>query len=439
MNKSDLLKNIELFHSLSADQLAQLSSTLADVNYSKGSIILDENSKPDSLYLIQSGRVELFIREEETREISVSELGPGDCFGEQGLTSLMAGLRKENAKALSDTILLKIAYSEIRKISALNDAFHRALREMSHNHLLKKLQAGSSLYYLTPDMLGDLSQFSTREMEAGTIIFKQDDPADGVYILISGEVDLYQTLETGEEVFIWKIEDSGIFGELGVMQESTRAATAKVGRKSKLIFIPADDFKKLYHSNEKINKIVNALSNVYQNQHRGQVIQFMRKFLGKDSTVSCVHAKDGRRLIATRVIGEFIYSLNQLDVADENIILYKEGDEIQREFRIKDRLLVGFTVYGDWNNLPHAFQMVFDKTPIDNRQRNYFKRRGEILPPRPTTPPAREDLICYCMSISRQNILECIQAGAKDVDTISKMTGAATMCGHCMIRIEALL
>ena len=44
-----------------------------------------EGQDGDSLYLIETGRVKVFIGDEDGREIILKILGPGDFFGEMAL------------------------------------------------------------------------------------------------------------------------------------------------------------------------------------------------------------------------------------------------------------------------------------------------------------------------------------------------------------------
>jgi CRP/FNR family cyclic AMP-dependent transcriptional regulator len=48
-------------------------------------VVLTEGEMGDSLYMIQSGKVKVFIGDEDGREIILKILGPGDFFGEMSM------------------------------------------------------------------------------------------------------------------------------------------------------------------------------------------------------------------------------------------------------------------------------------------------------------------------------------------------------------------
>ncbi len=53
--------------------------------YPKGSVVIHAGDLSDSLYVILSGRVKVFMSDESGKEFVLSEIGPGDYFGEVAL------------------------------------------------------------------------------------------------------------------------------------------------------------------------------------------------------------------------------------------------------------------------------------------------------------------------------------------------------------------
>ncbi|MBL8515475.1 MAG: Crp/Fnr family transcriptional regulator [Betaproteobacteria bacterium] len=80
-----MLKNIPLFQGLSDDDLKLVTDMTIEKQVPKNSVVITEGEVGDSLYAIMSGRVKVFIGDEEGREIILKMLGPGDVFGEMSL------------------------------------------------------------------------------------------------------------------------------------------------------------------------------------------------------------------------------------------------------------------------------------------------------------------------------------------------------------------
>ena len=55
-------------------------SVATEKTYPKNAVVLTEGEMGDSLYMIQSGKVKVFIGDEDGREIILKILGPGDFF-----------------------------------------------------------------------------------------------------------------------------------------------------------------------------------------------------------------------------------------------------------------------------------------------------------------------------------------------------------------------
>ena len=68
--------------------------------YRKSEVIFEEGSTGSEMYLIHSGRVLLSVRENETQQIALVVLKPGDFFGEMALVD--DSPRSATASAVED-------------------------------------------------------------------------------------------------------------------------------------------------------------------------------------------------------------------------------------------------------------------------------------------------------------------------------------------------
>jgi CRP/FNR family cyclic AMP-dependent transcriptional regulator len=73
------------FLGLSDQDIAALSRHAVTRAFPKNTIILNEGDLTDSLYIILSGRVKVFLANEEGKEIVLDTQGPGEYFGEMVL------------------------------------------------------------------------------------------------------------------------------------------------------------------------------------------------------------------------------------------------------------------------------------------------------------------------------------------------------------------
>ena len=70
------------FWSLPAQHLKALSEQGSVKAYPKHTIIISEGERSESLFIILSGKVKVFLADEEGKEVLLSTQGPGEYFGE---------------------------------------------------------------------------------------------------------------------------------------------------------------------------------------------------------------------------------------------------------------------------------------------------------------------------------------------------------------------
>ena len=98
------LAGITLFELLDEGDRRALAEVVDEVELAKNDVLFHAGDSGDSLYVVRSGEVELFIKDNVGQKIVLTISQEGDLFGE--LSLLDAGPRTATAQALSDTILL---------------------------------------------------------------------------------------------------------------------------------------------------------------------------------------------------------------------------------------------------------------------------------------------------------------------------------------------
>jgi EAL domain-containing protein (putative c-di-GMP-specific phosphodiesterase class I) len=91
-----------------------------------GSVLFRQGERPDTAFLIESGEVEVRVRQGE-RDIVLSLLGPGDLVGEMAVID--DSLRTATATAISECVLYRIDRQQIAERLAGTDPIIRALLE----------------------------------------------------------------------------------------------------------------------------------------------------------------------------------------------------------------------------------------------------------------------------------------------------------------------
>ena len=110
MTKLDHLKNVPIFADLSSSDLEKISNKMISRNYNKGQVILLEESKGETLFVIKTGEVKVTKLSDDGREVILAILGESDFFGEMSL--LDGEGRSANIVANEDSTALTLSRND---------------------------------------------------------------------------------------------------------------------------------------------------------------------------------------------------------------------------------------------------------------------------------------------------------------------------------------
>jgi CRP/FNR family transcriptional regulator, cyclic AMP receptor protein len=99
----EALRSVPLFASLDDNAASDLRSLLSDKHVPQNTRLFRQGDKGDAMYLIESGRVRISIRDEEDQEVTLAELAQGDFFGEMAIID--GRQRSADARVIEDAQL----------------------------------------------------------------------------------------------------------------------------------------------------------------------------------------------------------------------------------------------------------------------------------------------------------------------------------------------
>ena len=134
-----LLRNVPLLSVLSESNLVLLGRVVLRKSYSRGSQILGAGDPTDSLYILISGRIKVFMSDLDGKEVILSILGPNEFFGEMGLID--NNPRSASVVALEPCELICISEADFKR--CLADNFDMAMTVM--RGLVKRLREADKL------------------------------------------------------------------------------------------------------------------------------------------------------------------------------------------------------------------------------------------------------------------------------------------------------
>jgi len=112
-DEAQSLARVPLFQRLEPHELEHLAEDVEQVNYKAGEVIFHEYDTGDALYVVEEGTVRIWVTDEDVQQVTLTELNPGQFFGE--LAVLDRGQRSSSASAVSDTHLHRLSSDNFQK------------------------------------------------------------------------------------------------------------------------------------------------------------------------------------------------------------------------------------------------------------------------------------------------------------------------------------
>ena len=231
-------------------------------------VIFKDGIYQNWMYSISEGSVDIYSGYGTSDEKKLITLTKGQSFGEIGMIALMP--RTATAVAAEETVVLEQISNEefedylmnhAENIQPIMSSVSRRIRELTDdlamvtkmtNEVLsegesEKTTAGSLTEFIG-SVLGKLKSKkalneesaimkmrqqalssempSTIQLEKGNVIFRAGEQADCLYDIYDGVVGIYSDYQTPNEKLLAELRVDEVFGEMGILDNMPRSATA---------------------------------------------------------------------------------------------------------------------------------------------------------------------------------------------------------------------
>ncbi|ATB48153.1 cyclic nucleotide-binding domain-containing protein [Corallococcus macrosporus] len=251
----DTLPTIPLFSDLPRDAFIELFERCPLRRFGPGERIIQQGSHGDAFYVICEGAVRVFRTENGARQ-DLATLEGGTFFGEMALLSGAARTASVES-ASEDTQLLEISAGVLAELSRSHPQVAQALKKFCRQRMLTNVMNTSELFRLfgRSDRRALVERFRSRDVERDTVIIRDGDPTDGLYVVLSGEVEVRK-----DGHLLTQLREGEVFGEISLLQKTPATATVTATRHTTLLRLPRADFDTLISSHPQILALISDLS-----------------------------------------------------------------------------------------------------------------------------------------------------------------------------------
>lgn len=441
MQLTDTIKKVPLFKSLSSSQFSDIEQASKVIEFSQDEIIIQEGALADALYIILKGSVQVFTLDSKNQNIILARLDEGQFFGEQAYLNNL--IRNASVKALTSVKLIRINYDTLDNIFQHSNKFRKYIENISLENLLLNLTNElDSIDSTVKDLFLQKGFFTskhdtiTKSFKPDEVIFSVGDAGDYVYFITQGSVALLFDNDDNKII----INKNQLFGEMAILQNKPRLATAKAITPTTVVAVTAKHFLEAINQSTKFESLIASYKNIYTLPHNKAIVnQYIGDFNGSKAIFSNFKLPSGKVAICAKVIDQSIFTINLEEQPYDQTLKFKKGNYIERTIRLKDKKIVGLTVSGDWSEASQLCQILLEEISLDSVNFISFESTGNLLSISSNSSYHQTDVICNCMVVSYQVLKEKIEKGFTQFEELSNETGACTACGSCKPKLMEIL
>jgi CRP-like cAMP-binding protein len=323
---------------------------LSLVNFKKGSyIIVEGKQNADHFYIIRSGKVRVYKELEIVDEEGSKMLGPGDFFGV--ISTMSSHNHIETAMALTDVSLIsvhkeqygllieknapvamKIIMSFSQKMRYLDEALTRitfkntATEDLSHLFKVAEYYARQNQYNiayyayyryiqhcpngeninLAKERMAKIHPYAkaahldpnpgdfNRQYPKDTIICSEAEPGKELFIIQKGSVKISKIVDDNE-VMLALLKAGDIFGEMALLENMPRSASAIALEDVMVLVVNKDNFQRMVATQAQlISKLTTLLSERLWFIYKQLANSLITDPLGKMYDALCLHLEKNR-------------------------------------------------------------------------------------------------------------------------------------------------
>jgi len=434
------LRASALFGEATDAELARVAGSCRIETVAAGAVVVREGDAADDAYLLLGGELLVYSHDDLGRSLALERISQAYRFvAEQAFLCRHGARRTASVRAITDCRLLRVPGDGFRELVERDHVLAQRLRQLGARQIREKVsQQMALLRRLATSSVGSAG-LHEETFPDGAFVCRQGELGRDFYVILSGSVRVFRSEADGSIVQIARLQTGQSFGELGLIEGKPRMANVVADGELRVLTIAGDDFRRAYHSDEQVRGHFAALRSMYTYGRSGVAMQFTAELFDRPALGTLYRLDDGRTVVAHRIIGQDIWSIQQADAPPSlrQASFADPARNIERTLLIRDDVVVGAVVKGAWAGVSQLHGLVLERIALSPTQIEAFRRTGELIEAPPLVP-VDDPVVCQCMRVARGALLDAIAGGCQTVRALSTRTGAGTVCGGCLPRLAEL-
>ena len=260
------------------------------VEFHLNEVIFQNGALQNWMYSVSEGCVDIYSGYGTSEEKKLTTVTAGNVFGEIGMIAAMS--RTATAVAAEETVVLEridagnfddYLKAHPENLQAIMSSVSRRIRDLTEdlesislmtNELLRFRDGDKYEYNLIAELVNGVvgklkakmkerSEYAvmqkrrqalesevpvTVQFAKGDVIFRVDEPADCMYDIYDGFVGIYSGYQTENEKLLAKLHSEQVFGEMGILDDMPRSATAVCLSDCTVLVVKPESFMQFFRN-----------------------------------------------------------------------------------------------------------------------------------------------------------------------------------------------
>lgn len=224
-----------------------IASRLTEVRLAPGEVLISADEDGDDLFLVESGVLDV-VADVAGCQRTVGQVVAGQTVGE--MQFVLGGQRTATVLATSPAVAFRLARPDFEALLSSRPSLLPPLialtRARLHRSQLRSAiaQTFAEATDACSEALEQVAEW--RELRSGDLLFREGDPADGWYLVVTGRLRvLHEARGTASPRVLQELGAAESVGEMAVLSGAPRSATVVALRDSLVVRIATEDFLRI--------------------------------------------------------------------------------------------------------------------------------------------------------------------------------------------------
>jgi CRP-like cAMP-binding protein len=225
-----------------------------------GEFVIREGEPGIAFYLVATGQVRVYATQ-GGKQVERTRLHEGALFGEMSLLTQQP--RTASVQVVGEADILELSRESLAALTAEVPSLGAALDKFARERLLKNLLATSPLFrpFNHQQQLDLIRRFDGHEVAEGTVVIREGDAGQGLFVVLSGEVEVSKRQAGGGgDLSLARLRAGDVFGEMSLLSNQPTSATVTAARPSTILFLAREYFQRLVQALPQIRQYFEELA-----------------------------------------------------------------------------------------------------------------------------------------------------------------------------------